>query len=264
MSLFLYMIFGLVSILASMAGAICGIGGGVLIKPVLDAFGVLDVDSISFLSGCTVLAMSLYSIVKAKFGGNSLVNAKTGTPLAVGAALGGLLGKELFQYISGVAADKNQVGAVQAVCLLVITFGTMVYTLKKDHIRTHHVTSGGVCIGIGMVLGIFSSFLGIGGGPINLVVLFYFFSIDTKTAAQNSLYIILFSQTASIFNTLVTKTVPEFETGLFVLMTGMGILGGAIGRVVNRKIDGDTVNRLFICMMLIIMLICVYNMIQFI
>ena len=93
MSLFLYMIFGLVSILASMAGAICGIGGGVLIKPVLDAFGVLDVDSISFLSGCTVLAMSLYSIVKAKFGGNSLVNAKTGTPLAVGAALGGLLGR---------------------------------------------------------------------------------------------------------------------------------------------------------------------------
>ena len=97
-----------------------------------------------------------------------------------------------------------------------------------------------------------------------MVVLFYFFSMDTKTTAQNSLYIILFSQTASIFNTLVTKTVPEFETGLFVLMTGMGILGGAIGRVVNRKIDGDTVNRLFICMMLIIMLICVYNMIQFI
>lgn len=120
MGLFLYMIFGLVSVLASMAGAICGIGGGVLIKPVLDAFGVLDVATISFLSGCTVLAMSFYSIVKAKIGGHSLVNAKTGTPLAVGAALGGLLGKELFQYISGVAADKNQVGAVQAVCLLVI------------------------------------------------------------------------------------------------------------------------------------------------
>ena len=51
MGLFLYMIFGLVSVLASMAGAICGIGGGVLIKPVLDAFGVLDVATISFLSG---------------------------------------------------------------------------------------------------------------------------------------------------------------------------------------------------------------------
>ena len=44
-----------------------------------------------------------------------------------------------------------------------------------------------------ITLGILSSFLGIGGGPINLVVLFFFFSMDTKTAAQNSLYTILFS-----------------------------------------------------------------------
>ena len=28
---------------ASVIGAICGIGGGVIIKPVLDAFGIMDV-----------------------------------------------------------------------------------------------------------------------------------------------------------------------------------------------------------------------------
>ncbi|MEI3183290.1 MAG: sulfite exporter TauE/SafE family protein [Lachnospiraceae bacterium] len=44
-----------------------------------------------------------------------------------------------------------------------------------------------------------SSFLGIGGGPINLVVLLYFFSMDTKAAAQNSLYIILFSSDHQLF-----------------------------------------------------------------
>ena len=55
-----------------------------------------------------------------------------------------------------------------------------------------------------------SSFLGIGGGPINLVVLFYFFSMETKTAAQNSLYIILFSQITSLLTTLITHSVPEF------------------------------------------------------
>ena len=38
MNLYLYVIFGAVSFLASVAGAICGIGGGVLIKPILDAF----------------------------------------------------------------------------------------------------------------------------------------------------------------------------------------------------------------------------------
>lgn len=263
MSLYLYVIFGAVSFLASVAGAICGIGGGVLIKPILDAFGVLSVASISFLSGCTVLSMSCYSVVKAKMSGSSLVDMKTGTPLAVGAALGGVAGKMMFQYISSLAADKNQVGAVQAVCLLVITFGTMVYTLKKDRIKTHHVTNGGACVLIGLVLGIFSSFLGIGGGPINLVVLFFFFSMETKTAAQNSLYIILFSQIASLLNTLITRTVPEFALGLLILMVAGGILGGAAGRIVNRKMDSAMVNKLFIGLMVIIMLICVYNIVQF-
>ena len=32
------------------------------------------------------------------------------------------------------------------------------------------------------------------GGPFNMAVLFYFFSMGTKTAAQNSLYVILISQ----------------------------------------------------------------------
>ena len=58
MGIYLYFIFLAVSFFASVVGAICGIGGGVLIKPLLDAFGVLSVASISSLSGCTVLSMS--------------------------------------------------------------------------------------------------------------------------------------------------------------------------------------------------------------
>ena len=264
MSGYLYVIFLAVSFTASVAGAICGIGGGVLIKPLLDAFGVLSVASISFLSGCTVLAMSCYSVGKSKLSGESKVDMKTGTPLAVGAAIGGVAGKMMFQAIAAMSSDPNKVGAVQAACLLVITFGTMVYTVNKDKVHTLHVTNKLACVLIGLVLGICSSFLGIGGGPINLVVLFYFFSMDTKVAAENSLYIILFSQITSLINTLVTRTVPEFGFLLLVLMVGGGIMGGVAGRVVNKRIDEKTVNRLFIVLMIIIMIINVYNIYQFI
>ena len=263
MEAYLYVIFLAVSFGASVVGAICGIGGGVLIKPLLDAFGVLSVSSISFLSGCTVLSMSCYSVLKAKLSGDSLVDMKTGTPLAIGAALGGVAGKMMFQYLTDMFTDKDQVGAIQAICLLLITFGTMLYTIRKDKIKTHHVKNIAACIAIGLVLGICSSFLGIGGGPINLVVLFFFFSMDTKTAAQNSLYIILFSQITSLINTLVTRTVPEFSVILLVLMVAGGILGGMAGRAINKKIDGSVVNRLFIGLMGVIMLICVYNIYQF-
>lgn len=54
----------IVCFFASVIGAICGIGGGVIIKPVLDSVGILDVTAISFLSGCTVLSMTTYSVLK--------------------------------------------------------------------------------------------------------------------------------------------------------------------------------------------------------
>lgn len=260
----LYVIFFAVSLCASVAGAICGIGGGVLMKPLLDVFGVLDVATISFLSGCAVLSMSCYSVVKARMSGDSLVDVKTGTPLAIGAAIGGVAGKEMFTYVAALSPDRNRVGAVQAFCLLLITFGTLIYTINKQKIKTHHVKNAAACIGIGIVLGIFSSFLGIGGGPINLVVLFFFFSMNTRTAAQNSLYIILFSQIASLVISIVTKTVPDFTIWLLIIMVTGGITGGALGRGFNKRLNEKLVDRLFIGLMVVIMGMCAYNIYHFI
>ena len=161
----IYFVFLIVCFGASVVGAICGIGGGVIIKPVLDSFGVLDVTVISFLSGCTVLSMATYSVVKNKISGESHVTMKTGFPLAVGAAAGGLIGKWLFSYVKSLSSDPNKVGAVQALCLLIVTIGTLIYTIYKEKIKTYQVDSVIVCILIGIFLGVMSSFLGIGGGP---------------------------------------------------------------------------------------------------
>ncbi len=262
-SAMIYLIFLIVCFGASIVGAICGIGGGVIIKPVLDSFGVLDVTAISFLSGCTVLSMTTYSVVKNKISGESNVSMKTGLPLAVGAAGGGLIGKWLFSYVKSLSSDANKVGAVQALCLLVVTLGTLIYTIYKDKIKTYQVNNAIVCILIGVVLGIMSSFLGIGGGPINLVVLFFFFSMSTKTAAENSLYIIFFSQTASLISSIVTGSVPGFQIGVLVLMVTGGIAGGICGRAINKKIDEKAVDKLFIALMVLMIVINIYNIYKF-
>lgn len=253
----------IVSLLASIVGAICGIGGGVIIKPVLDLLHLADVSTISFLSGCTVLSMSCYSVGKSMLARERAVNLRTGTSLAIGAAVGGLVGKQLFTLIRDLFASQNTVGAVQAVCLGLVTLGTLFYTLRKAHIRSKHLQSLPLCALVGLMLGILSSFLGIGGGPINLVVLHYCFSMDTKTTASNSLYIILFSQLTSLLSTVVTGTVPAFEWGSLLLMVAGGIGGGIIGRALNKKMNDQAVNILFICLMVIIILICVYNTWQY-
>ena len=194
--------------------------------------------------------------------GEKRVSVRTGAPLSIGAALGGLLGKQLFSILRGLFANQNAVGAVQAGCLALITLGTLAYTLCKSHIRTRNVQSKPLCAGIGLLLGVLSSFLGIGGGPINLVVLYYFFSMDTKTAAANSLYIILFSQAASLLATLVTASVPEFRIPALILMVAGGIGGGIVGRGFNKKMDNGAVDKLFIGLMAVIITICVYNAVR--
>lgn len=248
---------------ASVVGAICGIGGGVIIKPALDAFGMMDVSTISFLSGCTVLSMTTYSVIKSRRSGSSSFDRKTGLPMAIGAAAGGVVGKQLFQMVKAMSDDPEQVGAVQAACLLAVTLGTLVYTLFKSRIHTHRLRNGGLCLGIGIALGIMSSFLGIGGGPINLVLLFYFFSMDTKTAAETSLYIIFFSQLASLAVTLLTRSVPPFSVGMLCLMVAGGIAGGICGRSVNKKLDSAAVDQLFIALMVVMILVNLYNIYRF-
>ncbi len=255
-------LFFLVAFLSSIVGAICGIGGGVVIKPVLDMLHMGTTGTINFLSGCTVLSMSLYSVSKALRSGDSKVEMSTGTPLALGAAIGGVAGKQLFTAVRSLFANAEMVGGVQAVSLGIITVGTLLYTINKSRISTKRLTNKVFCMIIGLALGVMSSFLGIGGGPINLVVLGYCFSMDSKTAAANSLYIILFSQIASLLTTFVTASVPDFRIPALILMVAGGIGGGIVGRRLNKKMDNQAVDKLFIGLMVLIVAICAYNSIQ--
>lgn len=257
------LLFYTISFCASVVGAICGIGGGVIIKPALDSFGALSVSAISFLSGCTILSMSCYSVVKAKLKKESIIDMSISTYLGIGAIIGGIAGKQMFQVVKAPFENANMVGAVQAAVLAAVTFGTLIYTIFKKSIHTLKLTNKAVCIAIGLALGIMSSFLGIGGGPINLVVLYFFFSMETKVAAQNSLYIIFLSQLSSLLVTILTHTVPAVSPILLVGMVLCGIGGNAAGRKINAKIRSKVVDKLFVGLMCVIIVICFYNVGRF-
>ena len=225
-----YFIIICVCMLSSIIGSICGIGGGVIIKPVLDSLGIMAIKTVSFLSGCTVLSMSIISLSKnIKDKNNLTFNKLFATILALGGIIGGLAGKSLFQEILMLFPNSNKIGAIQAFLLLIITLGTLIYTLQKSKITTLNIKNKLIVFLIGIILGIISSFLGIGGGPINLVILFYFFSMDTKEAAIYSIYVIMFSQISSITSTILSGNIPDFNITILILMVLCGILGGFIG-----------------------------------
>lgn len=248
---------------ASAVGAVCGIGGGVIIKPTLDLLQFADVETISFLSGCTVLSMSLYSVSRSLLTRKRAVDRAVATPLAVGAAAGGIVGKRLFSVAGGLFSSARAIGAVQSALLFVMLVGTLVYTVNRLRIVTRRIRRPAACVSIGLALGVLSSFLGIGGGPINLAALYYFFSMPTKKAAQNSLYIILFSQITSLVSTVMSGNVPPFDPVWLILMALGGITGGYIGHAANRHIRGRTVHRLSIGLIVVILAVTAWNFLRY-
>lgn len=248
----------LVGFLASVVGAICGLGGGVIIKPVLDSIGFASASTVSFLSGLTVLCMSAYNIFKSIISKEDL-NLKTNLPLAIGGAIGGILGKQLFNIIKQNSLNPSLVGTIQAISLGVFTLLTLIYTINSDKIQKKKIESQLLCVILGLILGLMSSFMGIGGGPFNLLVLSYFFSMSTKQATKGSLFIILLSQLFALFTTIITNTVPEFKISWLLIMSISGILGGMIGKYYNRKLSDHTIDKLYISFLVVIIIICAYN-----
>lgn len=247
---------------SSIIGGICGIGGGVIIKPVLDAMSIMSVSAISFLSGLTVLSMSVISVFRQRKA--HLVELRTGSLLAIGAVIGGIIGNALFQTVKSATGQDTLVGMIQAIVLGLVTLATLIYSMfLRKRLPSFHVHNGAACGAIGGVMGILSSFLGIGGGPINLAVLFFAFSMDTKKAAANSLYIIMFSQISSFVTSCIKGTIPDFPWGYLLLMVLAGVLGGIIGSKVNKKISAATTDKLFSGLLCVIILICIYNACRF-
>lgn len=248
--------------LASALGNVVGFGGGIIIKPFVDMLGFLPVSTLSFLSGCTVLSMSISSLIRSRSNGISL-DTSTITPLALGSALGGVAGKLIFDSLKSAFSNDNLVGALQSLLLLSTTIGVLIYTLKRNHLNSLHLKNPVICGIVGLALGLISSFLGIGGGPVNIAVLFFLFSMDIKTAAKNSIYIILFSQTTSLLFTLISGTVPFFSPISLIVMCLGGIGGAQAGDKLARYLSLHQTEVFLYLLISLVIVMNIYNSVRF-
>ena len=271
-----YFIFPIVVIIASIVGAIAGIGGGVIIRPVLDAFGYFDTAEITNMIStmCVVFGTST-SIIRHISSKTKIENRKTAVYLGTGAVVGGVVGQLLFQFVKD-ASNKDVLIIVQSSILILLLIFVLVYMqifLPKG--KTLHINNFIVTIIIGIFLGICSTFLGIGGGPINVAVLLLFFGMSMKQAAINSLITIIFSQLAKIvmaacdgtFVTLFTldqlPTVADQNWRIFlIILVPISIIGSLLGTWFNKKMSNKGVQIVYTATTVAIILINAYLIIM--
>ena len=148
---------------------------------------------------------------------------------------------------------------IQAFVLASLLVAVCFYVAKQR--KSFHVKNSAAIIIVGLVLGFAASFLGIGGGPVNVAVLTLFFSLNVKESAVYSVAIIFFSQLSKLATIFATNGIEpysnQWKTLLFILPAA--ILGGIIGSKFNRKFDDKIIRKVFTVAMILLALLNIYN-----
>lgn len=246
-------IYLLVATLATLIGAVSGFGGGVIIKPVLDALGGYNSYVISILSSSTVLSMAAVA---------SLINLSSKSKfdkkvfyLVFGAVIGGILGRLLFSVVSqSFLSSKTEI--VQAAIIIVL----LTFVLFKNKLPKFKIQSLFLSLLAGAVLGSLSSFLGVGGGPFNVALLILLFSMDIKTASSASVLIIVFSQLTNLVTTAAATGFGGHDYSMLIYMIPGGIIGGFIGSKIKKRIPPKAIEKLYFVITLGLIALNIFNM----
>ena len=229
-----YLLYFLIAIGATTVGSLTGMGGGVIIKPLMDLLHDFDVQTIGVLSSITVFSMSVVSIGKQMLA-RTKIPFGTAIPLALGSVAGGLAGDQLLRVIVDALQANAMVTVVQNVVLSILILAVFLYMKNKSRIPSRQLRGVVVSLLVGAFLGICSSFLGIGGGPINVALIIYLFSFDTKTATICSLVTILFAQISKLVSVAVGTGFAVYDLSIAPVMVVGAIAGGFIGASLNKR-----------------------------
>lgn len=253
----LAVIYSAVILVATTLGAFVGLGGGVIIKPVLDFIGAEPRMQVDFLSSMAVFTMSVVSTLR-YIKGKVEFKKDIIAFVSIGSIAGGWLGSRCMDLL-GTVAPQEKIRCVQAFTLAVLLAAVCFYVSKER--KSFHIVNKAAILLVGLMLGFFASFLGIGGGPINVAVLTLFFSLNVKESAVYSVAIIFFSQISKLATLFVSTGIEpyshQWKTLVFILPAA--ILGGIIGSKFNRRFDDKLIRKIFSAVMLLLVALNVYN-----
>ena len=250
------LIYGIIIILATFTGAFVGLGGGVIIKPLLDLIGHDTVAVVNFISACAVFSMSISSTVK-HVKAKTEIDFKFIVTLSVGAVAGGIGGSALFDYLL-TQFDNDALKRLQGLILGILLVASVIYINTKNA-KSFKVKNPAGIVFVGLALGFIASFLGVGGGPINVAFLVLFFSMSMKEAAVYSVGTIFFSQLSKLITIAIGGSIPAVSPIVLIVAVVCAVAGGIIGAQMNKKCNEKVIKTVFTVVVAAIAAVNFYN-----
>jgi hypothetical protein len=218
-------------------GTIIGAGGGFIIVPFLMFLFPDDGPSMITAASLAVICVNAASGTIA-YAFQKRISYRTGMLFAAATIPGALLGSYLTGFI-----PKRVFGIVFG-CLLVAVAATLAITRSLHRspsapqgdrapiLRPSQVALG-MCLSL--LIGCFSSLVGIGGGLIHVPLLTYFFNFPLHFATATSHFVLVFTALAGVVEHILDRTWPIHLLRDALLAAGV-VVGAQLGAVLSRKI----------------------------
>ncbi|MCE8556167.1 sulfite exporter TauE/SafE family protein [Ruegeria pomeroyi] len=248
---------GMVGILSGMFG----VGGGFLMTPLLFFIGIPP--AVAVATEANQIVASSFSGVLAHFRRRT-VDFRMGTILLIGGLTGAALGVVLFNYLKSL----GQVDLLVKLCYVVFLgiIGGLMFIESLNAIRKSRKAGGAVPkrrqrgwihampfkmrfrtsglyisvippVVVGLLVGVLSAIMGVGGGFIMVPAMIYLLGMPTKVVVGTSLFQIIF---VTAFTTMLHATTNyTVDVVLAVLLLIGGVIGAQIGTVIGARMKAE-------------------------
>ncbi|WP_370231615.1 sulfite exporter TauE/SafE family protein [Cognatishimia sp.] len=261
---------GMVGVLSGMFG----VGGGFLMTPLLFFIGIPP--AVAVATEANQIVASSFSGVLAHFKRRT-VDLRMGVVLLIGGLTGAALGVVIFNYLKSLGQVELLVQLCYVVFLGIIGSLMFVESLnalrrsknnaapvkRKNHSWIHGLPFkvrfrvSGLYISVippllvGLLVGVLSAIMGVGGGFIMVPAMIYLLGMPTKVVIGTSLFQIIF---VTAFTTLLHATTNyTVDMALAVLLLVGGVIGAQIGAVIGTRLKAE---QLRILLALLVLLVC--------
>ena len=263
----------LISAIVGFLTGLIGIGGGFLMTPILIFLGISPIYAVG--NGANnILAASVSGTLAHYF--KKQIDIKMGVLILIGGLIGSLIGVEIFIFFLKQGSINNVISILY--CGLLSSVGLMIlieslseikrirekkFIRRKLHnhywihnlpfkVRIHasklYISAIGP-IFFGIVIGLISSIMGVGGGFILVPVLIYVIGMPARLVPGTSLFAMIFVMIiVTLLHALENNTIDLY---LVMILSLGSVLGAQLGSKISSKLAGEELRAILSILILI-------------
>ncbi len=244
-----------IGLAAGTVGSLIGLGGGIIIVPMLlnidhflSAFSTVPIHVAVGTSLITIVFSSLSSTLS--YHKQKRIDYKSGILFLIGSVPGSLLGT----YINSLLNTERFTlfFGIFLICISVFLFISSKLNRKskevhKGIIRTYTNDAGEaytysyslpLAISLSICIGIISGLFGIGGGILLVPMMAFLFGFPPQLAVATSMFVVMFTTLGSSISYI---TLGEVNFYYILLLIPGAWFGGKIGAYINQKLKTETI-----------------------